>query len=510
MARVGTGRALIEDPNLQNARRSAYEEQWQGSEETEEMDESKDPLEESGATHDDSSDEEIDDSVAEDIAKFEESFRGISEKYRLINRIGEGMSQRAPVTILCLRLTYDSGTFSTVYKAEDLHYDRHHNDWDIEAKENSKWSSPSSRHRQLSNRQKPHYVAIKKIYVTSSPGRIFNELDLLHDLRNCPSVCPLITAFRHQDQVVAVLPYFQHRDFREYFRDFTVSEMRHYFHSLFSALKAVHDHNILHRDIKPTNFLYSPAHARGVLVDFGLAEREGTDAHFCICQAHPRDRDHQVQTSAYYDSLRERGAVPGKDPLVPSVPRNDSRPARRANRAGTRGFRAPEVLLKCTAQTTAIDIWSAGVILLTLLSRRFPFFHSADDIDALIELATIFGKRRMREAALMHGQVFESNIPTVTENGHGFEKLLLWCQGRSSSSSEKSGSQSQSQASDDGRRQVKGGLSKEEKEAVEFMRACFELDPIKRITAEEALMHPFIMNRGLGEEGEDEMEVVPT
>jgi hypothetical protein len=38
------------------------------------------------------SDDEIDDSVVEDMRKLEESFKGISQKYRLINRIGEGMS----------------------------------------------------------------------------------------------------------------------------------------------------------------------------------------------------------------------------------------------------------------------------------------------------------------------------------------------------------------------------------------------------------------------------------
>jgi hypothetical protein len=34
--------------------------------------------------------DEIDESVAEDMRKLEESFKGISQKYRLINRIGEG------------------------------------------------------------------------------------------------------------------------------------------------------------------------------------------------------------------------------------------------------------------------------------------------------------------------------------------------------------------------------------------------------------------------------------
>lgn len=59
--------------------------------ETEEaMDESRGPLDESGATHDDSSEEEVEDAVAEDIARFEQSFKNISQRYRLINRIGEG------------------------------------------------------------------------------------------------------------------------------------------------------------------------------------------------------------------------------------------------------------------------------------------------------------------------------------------------------------------------------------------------------------------------------------
>ena len=40
-----------------------------------------------------------------------------------------------------------------------------------------------------------------------------------------------------------------------------------------------------------------------------------------------------------------------------------------AARAGTPGFRPPEVLLKCRTQTVAVDIWAAGVILLSIMSR---------------------------------------------------------------------------------------------------------------------------------------------
>lgn len=40
---------------------------------------------------DEHSEDEVDETVAEDMKKLEENFKGISQKYRLINRIGEGM-----------------------------------------------------------------------------------------------------------------------------------------------------------------------------------------------------------------------------------------------------------------------------------------------------------------------------------------------------------------------------------------------------------------------------------
>lgn len=79
---------------------------------TEDMDESMGPLEESGGTV--SEEKEVEDAVLEDIKTFEALFKNISQRYRLINRIGEG-------------------TFSTVYKAEDLLYEHYQNNWDFDA-----------------------------------------------------------------------------------------------------------------------------------------------------------------------------------------------------------------------------------------------------------------------------------------------------------------------------------------------------------------------------------------
>lgn len=114
-------------------------------------------------------------------------------------------------------------------------------------------------------------------------------------------------------------------------------------------------------------------------------------------------------------------------------------------------------------------MWSVGVILLTLLGRRFPFFNSADDIDAMIEMSSIFGTRRMKTAAAMHGQIFETNIPTIGEKGYSWEKLVKW-----------------SSCVED--------LTESEQQATRLLSGLMELDPSKRLSAEEALQHEFFTN----------------
>jgi len=269
----------------------------------------------------------------------------------------------------------------------------------------------------------------------------------------------------------------------------TVVDTAIYLRSLFTALEAVHEAKILHRDIKPTNFLYDPSTKRGVLVDFGLAERQGTESRPCLCHESPTVRKRRAESSVAGQAGPQQG-----------YPKTDTRPSRRANRAGTRGFRAPEVLFKCTEQTTKIDIWSVGVILLTILSRRFPFFNSADDVEALIEITTIFGSKKMKAAGLLHGCVMETTIPTIGLHGFNLEKIILWSTCRTDG-----GKDGQGQPLDD-----------DEKLAVEFLNRCLELDPSKRISASEALNHEFLLlperdlhaSVEIGDDVDDEMDIV--
>ena len=53
---------------------------------------------------------------------------------------------------------------------------------------------------------------------------------------------------------------------------------------------------------------------------------------------------------------------------------------------------------------SAVDIWSAGVIYLSLLSGRYPFFRANDDMTALAQIITVVGSDAVKQAATACGK----------------------------------------------------------------------------------------------------------
>jgi len=65
-------------------------------------------------------------------------------------------------------------------------------------------------------------------------------------------------------------------------------------------------------------------------------------------------------------------------------------------------LRLPRCLAADIICHPAIDVWSSGIIFLFFLTRKFPLFQSNDDVEALMELSTIVGRKGMERTATLH------------------------------------------------------------------------------------------------------------
>ncbi|CEJ05042.1 hypothetical protein RMCBS344292_18990 [Rhizopus microsporus] len=273
------------------------------------------------------------------------------------------------------------GTFSTVYKALDIRREMYKNDDWLPTMLIKPYTGQDKAEHMNSIKTLNEFVALKRIYSTSSPQRIVNEIRTLQELKGAECVSPIVTAFRDGEETFIVMPYIQHDEFKDIFNVMGLHDIKCYIKSLFTALSHLHELKIVHKDVKPNNFLYNVKKKVGFLIDFGLAQRE--------------DETKQYEESQVMSDLSKIELVKGYDT-------NDTRKRIKANRAGTRGYRAPEVLLRVIHQTTAVDIWSAGTIFLSILTGVFPFFIGYDEADSLVEIASVFGLNDLQKVALKY------------------------------------------------------------------------------------------------------------
>ncbi|XP_066548195.1 cell division cycle 7-related protein kinase isoform X2 [Amia ocellicauda] len=346
--------------------------------------------------------------VKADIEGLYEAVPQLSKIFHVLDKIGEG-------------------TFSSVYLAE----------------------------AQLKSGVKEKF-ALKHLIPTSHPVRIAAELQCLTVAGGQENVMGVTYCLRKDDHVVIVMPYLEHESFVEMLGLLHFEEVRLYMFHLLKALQHIHGFGIIHRDIKPSNFLYNRLQKKFALVDFGLAQGTPDTQIELLRVVKAESQQDAAQRSVFGErnlnslnshqgstvkpikntktlSLTSRKiAVPKRRPVAvkstlgtPSPKLASPCPAgltcncymtdrvcnvclsrkqQVAPRAGTPGFRAPEVLMKYPNQGTAIDMWSAGVILLSLLTGRYPFFKASDDFIALAQIMTVRGSKETIRAAKTFGK----------------------------------------------------------------------------------------------------------
>ncbi|KFA47324.1 hypothetical protein S40293_06053 [Stachybotrys chartarum IBT 40293] len=156
------------------------------------------------------------------------------------------------------------------------------------------------------------------------PHRRAREADVLRQLKH-PNILPYVDAISSPHSLYIFTELASGGDLMSFiYRHEHVAEFdaRIIIRQIVHGLRYLHEKGILHRDLKPENILlaYSPriAYHRVMLSDFGTC------------------------------------AVPKRSRMVTNV--------------GTTSYQAPEVQTKAEAQTSAIDIWSLGIVSLLLLT----------------------------------------------------------------------------------------------------------------------------------------------
>jgi serine/threonine protein kinase len=219
----------------------------------------------------------------------------------------------------------------------------------------------------------------------------------------------------------------------------TRHQMAEYMYKLLQALNYLHRYDIVHRDVKPANFLHNFESKTFRLIDFGSAE---------------------TGTKGF---VRKGG--------------------------GTRGFRAPETLIGMETQTAAVDVWSAGIILLSLITgkRYILTQHGKNvkgdicDAEHLKEIEMIVGKTEMQQ---LHGQQCDTqgdkSLGEQCEkqrDGIEHEKQTGWAAKALQSS-------------------IPERSLKKDDQVLDLLSKMLNVQPSKRITSADAIEHPFFVSAG--------------
>ncbi|KAK4423033.1 Cell division cycle 7-related protein kinase [Sesamum alatum] len=113
--------------------------------------------------------------------------------------------------------------------------------------------------------------AIKCPHVNANRNYVHNELKMLERLGGKNFVIKYEGSFRCGRSDCLVLEHVEHDRPEILKREINIIQLQWYGYCLFKALAGLHKQDIVHRDVKPGNFLYSRKANKGYLIDFNLA-----------------------------------------------------------------------------------------------------------------------------------------------------------------------------------------------------------------------------------------------
>ncbi|TNJ26452.1 Kinase, CDC7 [Giardia muris] len=361
--------------------------------------------------------------------------------------------------------------------------------------------------------------AIKRIRLTAKPHQLLKEIEFLRRLEGKSHIVQIKEIRFHETtlQTTVITSYSDTDDFKSVILDFTPREIQAYMRSILTALSHLEKLKIIHRDIKPGNFLFERRSGKGLLIDFGLAQTLREVREFPLLRGQSRSRkgvihinlDRLVRQSQQFlndlNSQREEvyysqrmlvkegqgvpstHAVSGMTPSTANIVRpNDetfdrlpiagyinkdqsaARPLPPSAHSGTHGYRAPEILVPVRNQDCKIDSWSVGVILIQILTGKTSLFRGNPTVDIyeILAIRSIIGTDRFIQGMSRLKADFSLTAGAPMPQSISLEELAEWYN--------------------------PDLLAVLPASCFDLCRRLLAFDPESRLSATEALSHPFL------------------
>lgn len=347
------------------------------------------------------------------------------------------------------------------------------------------------------------HVAIKKM--TRFFGRdvltrrVLREVVSLRHLLHCPNIVEVIefdVSFIEFNEVYLVLSACD-ADLFQIIRstqELTHSHVKYFLVQLLRAVHYMHTAHIVHRDLKPSNLLVN-ANCTLCVCDFGMSRAFDSDnADYLeklasLGDPHSWDAAFKSSDSGMRESLCVNSiditpaheVTPGTDhsdhntflrfaPVTSDDEKEEGYHLETSNPVhypgapltdyvSTRWYRAPEVMLCCHGgYGPAMDMWSVGCILAELLGRT-PVFPGSDYVDQLARIHKVLGNPPESIRASIGSERAKQHLESMGD-GPGIPWSFIYPDAP--------------------------------EQALDLLSRMLQWDPQKRITAGEALSHPWL------------------
>jgi serine/threonine protein kinase len=272
-------------------------------------------------------------------------------------------------------------------------------------------------------------VAIKQLKDKSQKNEVeLVEFQALKSLKGHPNIVELKNIIKQDNVLLYVFEYMKDnllQVIKKQAQPLCEEKIKCWMYQILQATKYMHSKGYVHRDMKPENILVTGNLLK--LADFGMAKKMCLHCYLIQTWTHLQYKHEDCSCGHFTDYVC------------------------------TRWYRAPELLVHSQTYTSAIDMWSVGVIMAELF-RSLPLFPGVNEQDQLYRICEVLGTPNHSiwpvGLKLARNSCFQfPQFPPLT--------TLAFC------------------------------IPNASPEALNLIQSLCTWDPKKRLTASQALEHPF-------------------